>query len=95
MILDLLAAPVAIASAAAVAGLAFGLVYFRALRRTTDLLAGGGGWRGPIALTLIRIVGAVILFAMVARLGALPLLGAFIGLLAARTIALRGARRTA
>lgn len=82
-----------LASIAALAGLAFGLVYFRALRRTVALFAGGRGWLGPVALTLARIAGAVVLLTFMARLGAMPLLAGFLGFLLARMIALRAARR--
>jgi hypothetical protein len=75
-------------------GLAFGVVYFLILRRTTDLLAAGRGWAGPAGLTMVRIAGAAALFIFAARLGALPLLGGFSGFLAARMIVMRSARRT-
>jgi len=77
----------------ALLGLALGLVYFRALRRTADLLAGGRGWLGPAGLTLARIAGAIIVLTVMARLGAMPLLAGFLGFLLARLIALRAVRR--
>jgi F1F0 ATPase subunit 2 len=80
-------------AAAALAGLALGLVYFRALRRTVDLLAGGRGWFGPAGLTLARIAAAIIVLTFMARLGAMALLAGFLGFLLARMIALRSARR--
>jgi len=78
---------------AALAGLAFGLVYFQALRRTVDLFAGGCGWLGPVGLTLARIAGAAVFLTFLARFGAIPLLAGFLGFLLARMIALRLARR--
>jgi hypothetical protein len=77
----------------AFAGAAFGLVYFAALDRTAVLLATGRGWLGPSILTLGRIAAATILLALIARLGAAPLLAAFLGFLAARAVALRAVRR--
>ena len=79
--------------ATAVVGLAFGLVYFAALRRTVALVTKQSGWPGPVLLTLGRIGGAVILLALAVRLGAAPLLAAFAGLLLARAAALRSMRR--
>lgn len=80
-------------AAMAFAGLALGLMYFRALRRTVDLFAGGRGWLGPAGLTLARIAGAVIVLTFMARLGAMPLLAGFLGFLLARAVSLRTQRR--
>jgi hypothetical protein len=88
------AAAAALAAILGLAGGIFGLVYFAALRRTTALLAAGAGWSGPLALTLARILGALAFLTLAARLGAVPLLAAFAGFLAARAITLRFARRT-
>lgn len=88
-----LASTLLLAAAMALVGFAFGLVYFRALRRTVDLLAGRQGWAAPIGLTLARVAGVVVLLTLMARLGALPLLGGFLGFLTARMIAVRHARR--
>jgi len=79
--------------AAALTGLAFGLVYFAALRRTVDFFAVQLNWIGLVALTLARIAIAVIPFAIAARLGAAPLLAVFVGFLLARTVVLRLVRR--
>lgn len=84
--------PLAAAAVAGCAGVALGLAYFAALRRTVALMAGGAGWRRPAALTLLRIGGAVALLALGARLGAPTLLAVFAGFLAARTWALRQGR---
>lgn len=90
---DALASTLVLASAMALSGLVFGLVYFRALRRAVDLFAAGRGWLRPAALTLARIAGAVVVLTFMARLGAMPLLAGFLGFLLARQIALRSVRR--
>jgi hypothetical protein len=77
----------------AVAGIAFGCVYFASLKRSVTLLVGGKGWLGPPALTLGRIGAAVAFLFVAAKLGAAPLLAAFIGFLMARALALRAERR--
>ncbi len=83
--------PAAIMGSAATA---FGLAYFTTLRWTVDLYcANYGGALAPVALTLGRIVGAVIFLAFAARFGAEPLIGAFLGFLVARAIAVRSVRR--
>ena len=92
MIHNALALTVGLPLAAAVIGLAFGLVYFAALHHTVALFAAQRSWVGPAALTVARIGAAVILLALAARLGAAPLLAAFIGFLLARAVALRRAR---
>lgn len=76
----------------ALAGFAFGIAYFAALRRTVTLFAAGRGWLGPLLLTLARIAAAAILLAIVAKLGATALLAALLGFLVARAVALRFAR---
>jgi F1-F0 ATPase (N-ATPase) AtpR subunit len=81
-------------AAMAVAGLALGLAYFAVLRRTAELLGTGGSRLRPLLLTLARIAVAALAFFFAARLGAAPLLAAFIGFLAARALALRRVRRS-
>ncbi len=66
--------------AAMLAGLIYGLLHFRTLRRTVDLLAGGRRWFGPAAFTLLRIAGVVVVLTFAARLGAMPLLAGLRGL---------------
>lgn len=78
---------------AAIAGLLFGLAYFAAMRRTVAIFVAGGGWARPGALTLARLAAAGCGFALAAWFGAAPLLAAMAGFLAARTLALRAARR--
>ena len=85
---------VALGSGGAVAGLLFGRVHFAALWQTVELY-GAGHRRAPSALTLSRLAGAIVFFGLVARLGPLPLLSAFLGFLLARRLALRVARSRA
>ena len=77
----------------ALAGLALGRAYFVALKRSVALFVGGKGWFGLLALTLGRIGAAAGFLFVAARLGAAPLLAAFIGFLMARALALRAERR--
>jgi hypothetical protein len=77
----------------AAGGLIFGFVYFACLQQTVARFAGGGDWAVPAALTLVRFGAAVVVLGFAARLGAAALLAAFLGFLAARTIALHRARR--
>jgi len=84
----------ALAILMALAGLALGLVYFASLKRSVTLFVGGKNWLAPLMLTLGRIGAAVALLYVAAKLGAAPLLTAFIGFLIARALALRAERRT-
>lgn len=84
----------AILPAISVAGFAVGLVYFAMLRRTAELYGAGRGWLGPAALTLGRVAGVAILLAFAAKLGAGPLLAAFLGFLVARMAMLHTVRRS-
>ena len=77
----------------AVAGIAFGLIYFAAINRSVAQLVGGRGWFGPLALTLGRIAAAIAFFYVAVKLGAAPLLASFVGFLIARALALRVERR--
>jgi hypothetical protein len=81
-----------LAAALAAAGFVVGLAYFAALRRTTAALAGSGGWRTPAALTVGRVAAALVFLFVAAKLGAVALLAAFAGFLAARAAALRAVR---
>jgi hypothetical protein len=85
---DLLAT-LALAGGMALAGVAFGIVYFTALRRSVSLYCEGRGRLGPVALTLGRLAAAALLLGLAAGLGAVPLLASFLGFFAARVIALR------
>jgi len=84
-----------VATGWAAGGLLLGATYFAVLRRTADLFAAGGSRSLPVALTLGRFAGATLFFAAAVRFGALPLLGAFLGFLISRGLALRGSRRAA
>jgi hypothetical protein len=86
---------VALAAAWTAGGLAFGLVYFAALRRTVDIYGVGQGRLVPAALTVGRFVAAIVFLGFSVRFGALPLLAAFLGFLMARLAALRTSRRMA
>ena len=79
----------------AFAGLAFGWAYFAALRRAADLYASDQARVLPAVLRLGRLAAAMVFFGFAARIGAPPLLAAFLGFLVARALALRAARRTA
>ena len=90
-----LAFAAALGASGAAAGLVFGLVHFAALRQTVELYSAGRSPLAAAALTLGRIIVAIVFFGLAARLGSLPLLSAFLGFLLARTLALRGPRRIA
>jgi hypothetical protein len=83
-----------VAMVMASAGFAFGLVYFAALKRTVAVLASDRGLLAPLALTAARFAAAVAFLGMTAKLGAPALLAAFVGVLLARSAALRLARRS-
>ncbi len=83
----------ALASAAALAGLVLGSAYFAAMRWTVELLCAGRGRLLPAALTLGRVAAAVLVLALAATLGIVPLAGISTGFLLARAAALRCARR--
>ncbi|GLI95840.1 N-ATPase subunit AtpR [Methylocystis echinoides] len=80
------------AAAAALSGFVFGLAYFAAMRATVAHIAAGSGWMVPSTLTAARIIGVTTLLFFMARMGAMPLLATFIGLLIARQLALRHQR---
>ena len=86
------AAMTLLAGAGMLAGFGFGRLYFAAIRRTAQLLA-SGAWRAPLLLTIGRLATALAVFGLAARLGAACLLGVLLGLLVARSTALRQARR--
>lgn len=75
--------------AAALMGFVFGIAYFIALRRTVSLFVASGGWWELSALTLGRLVAIAVFFMLLARLGAVPLLAAFLGFLLARAATVR------
>jgi N-ATPase, AtpR subunit len=79
--------------AAWLAGFVFGLVYFAAVEQTALLLAARRGLIGPISLTVGRVAAATLFLALAAQFGDASLLGAFLGFLLARAVALRKAGR--
>ena len=83
------------AATALLSGLAFGYAYFAVLRRTVDLCTAGRGLLIPLILTVGRLATAILFLGVAARIGALPLLLAFLGFLVARRFALLTARRAA
>jgi F1F0 ATPase subunit 2 len=73
----------------ALLGAALGFAYFRALRLSARLyVAGGPMWR-PVVLHVVRIVGVVAAFVLIAPHGAGALLGALAGFVAARFVVVR------
>ena len=72
----------------AFAGLLFGLLYFATLKHSVAMFVGRKGWLGPLALTLGRFGAAAGFLFVAAKLGAAPLLAAFIGFLIARALTL-------
>jgi N-ATPase, AtpR subunit len=77
----------------ALAGCAFGLVYFAILRRTVVMLSRER--RGLVmAFTLGRLGAAIVFFLLAARLDALALLTALGGFLSARVFTVRAERGT-
>lgn len=72
-------------------GAALGAIYFTLLRRAVRRHAEGGTAAGFVGLTVVRIGLAVAVFWAVAHAGALPLLLALGGFLAARTLIRRRA----
>lgn len=84
-----------VGAAMAGAGLGFGLLYFRLMRLTVASLVAKGGWLRSVALTAVRVIAAIAVFAVAAKLGAIPLLAAFGGMLVARRVSLRSVRGAA
>jgi len=75
-----------------VAGIGLGFAYFALMRRSTESYLAGGGWLAPLALTVARLGGAVVVLAVAVHFGAAPLLAVFGGFLIARAIVLRRVR---
>jgi F1-F0 ATPase (N-ATPase) AtpR subunit len=88
---DALASVLAVSACAA--GFAVGLAYFAALKRTVKLFGSGGGRLMAAALIIGRLAGMAVFLGLAAMLGAVPLLSAFLGFLAARAVAVRAVRR--
>ena len=88
-----LASTLPIAVAMAAVGFVFSLGYFAVLRRTAALFAAGRSFILPAALTLGRFAAVTIFLGAAAKLGAAPLLAAFLGFLLARAVSLRAVER--
>jgi len=69
---------------AAIMGGAIGLVYFVALRRSVDVLVGGGTTMPAFGLTAFRIALAATGFWLIANWGAGPLIATALGFTVAR-----------
>jgi hypothetical protein len=69
---------------AALLGMAGGFTYFRMLRNSVDRLVAGGSWWQLALAAVLRFGVALVLFAGLARLGAVPLLSGLGGFLLAR-----------
>jgi hypothetical protein len=76
-------------------GIALGWGYFATLRHGVKLYVTRGALLKGLYWMIARLAGAALFFAFAVRFGAWPLLGAFIGFLAARQLAVRDARRRA
>lgn len=74
-------------------GTVLGWGYFTALRHGVKLYATPGALLKGVYWTIARLAVAALFFSFAVRFGAWPLLGAFIGFLAARQIAVRDARK--
>lgn len=89
--------PASLAAASALfglLGLGLGLVHFHGLHHgTRAYLAGGVGLR-TVAFHLVRLLVTGAAFVVIARHGAVPLLAAFAGFVAARRIATARARES-
>jgi F1F0 ATPase subunit 2 len=77
----------------AAVGLALGLAHFHGLRRDTRRYLAQGMSAGAIALHATRILASVAVLVFIARSGAIPLVAALGGFLAARLVAVAQARR--
>ncbi len=86
-------AMLAVSAAVGCAGVGFGLVYFALVRKSALLFVAPEGRALGLALTAGRMAAAACLLWLAARLGALPLLAALGGFLAARAIYLRRHRQ--
>jgi hypothetical protein len=74
-------------------GLGLGYVYFRAMRATADMIVRGGSPLLALALTLGRLALLGAGFYLAVLLGGLALLAALAGVLVAKSLMVRQARR--
>jgi hypothetical protein len=77
------------------AGLLAGILYFRALRRTTEMFANGGSVAAVLWMGACRFAGLGLVLFLAALEGAWPLLCMAAGVLLARCAMLRRARESA
>ena len=70
-------------------GLLLGYAYFRALRKTTDLIIGGGSALLGLALTFGRMAMLAAGFYLAVLMGGIALLAALGGVLCAKALLLR------
>lgn len=89
---EMMSASLLVAIAACLSGLALGLVFFAALKRSTDSFATHDNSRAFMLAMLTRLGIAVTGFVLIAQAGALALVMAFAGFLIARTMALSNVR---
>jgi F1F0 ATPase subunit 2 len=75
-------------------GLALGLAHFAGLRRDASRYLARGVQAGIVAGHAARLLASVAVLVLVARSGALPLLAALAGFLAARFVAVAQAQRS-
>jgi F1F0 ATPase subunit 2 len=76
-------------------GLVLGLAHFYGLRRDTQKYLARGVGLLAVALHIARIVATTAVLVFIARNGAVPLLTALMGFLAARFVVVAHVRRTA
>ena len=74
-------------------GLGGGALYVSAVRRSAQLLAGGGNWGQVIAPTAARLLLAGGAFVLASREGAGPLLALALGFMLARLFVMRRGER--
>jgi 4-hydroxybenzoate polyprenyltransferase len=73
-------------------GLLLGYGYFHALRKTTDLIVGGGSALFGVALTFGRLAALGAGFYLAVLLGGFALLAALAGVICAKALMLRAAQ---
>lgn len=74
-------------------GLGLGLIHFASLKRVAELYVGGGSLGRALGLQLLRLAILTGLLVLLARQGAAPLLAGALGIIVARWIVLRRARK--
>lgn len=87
------ASPLALGLLGLVSGALLGYAHFISLRRVTALYLQGGATLRALALQLARLAVLAALLTGLALLGAVPLSGGAVGIMLARLLVLRRARR--